>query len=365
MCLSFSKFPAWLNWHGVFVTASQVIEKRNIFPSPYSGKNKENIEVPHYWRLWEESTWGWPLDWFPSQRVSNEKHLFLSWASYQICKIAGCAWAGNAGNVPPRRRIQRKLLVSDPGMHHGTCVTHVPWCMSGSLTHGGGENVPGIPGACASTILHIWQEAHNVIIFSVSAVCGVFLLAFGGALGMVRASRSFHKALLSTVLKLPMSFFDTTPKGRILNRFSKDVDSLDDQVRTLTIILLFQLCAMCATIAAICYTTPWFTALAVILVCLFLSLQVRRWHDDVSKWKHFPRYGPFMRGIHQPPVDSFHKDRWCGALVFSLICVWTKSWTRNRDMSDLRRHRAHYDLIVIALLMSRHNFSQSTDILSS
>ena len=30
----------------------------------------------------------------------------------------------------------RKLLVSDPGKHHGTCVTHVPWCMSGSLTQG-------------------------------------------------------------------------------------------------------------------------------------------------------------------------------------------------------------------------------------
>ena len=71
------------------------------------------------------------------------------WASYQIRKIAGCACAGNAGNVPPRRRFQRKPLVSDPGMHHGTCVTHVPGCMSGSLTCGDGENVFGIPGACA------------------------------------------------------------------------------------------------------------------------------------------------------------------------------------------------------------------------
>ena len=38
----------------------------------------------------------------------------------------------------PRHRCQRKLLVSDPDMHHGTCVTHVPWCMSGSLNRGGG-----------------------------------------------------------------------------------------------------------------------------------------------------------------------------------------------------------------------------------
>ena len=45
--------------------------------------------------------------------------------------------------------------VSDPDMHHGTCVTHVRWCMPGSLTRGflwsgDGDNVPGIPGACAT-----------------------------------------------------------------------------------------------------------------------------------------------------------------------------------------------------------------------
>ena len=50
----------------------------------------------------------------------------------------------------PRHQLQRKPLVSDPGMHHGTCVTHVSWSMSGSLTRGGGENVPGTPGACAT-----------------------------------------------------------------------------------------------------------------------------------------------------------------------------------------------------------------------
>ena len=44
----------------------------------------------------------------------------------------------------------KKPLVSDPGMLHGTCVTHVPWCMSGSLAPRGGENVPSIPGACAT-----------------------------------------------------------------------------------------------------------------------------------------------------------------------------------------------------------------------
>ena len=57
---------------------------------------------------------------------SNGFNLSTPWASYQIHKIAGCACAGNAGNVRN----------SDPDMHHGTCVTHVPWCMPGSLTSG-------------------------------------------------------------------------------------------------------------------------------------------------------------------------------------------------------------------------------------
>ena len=62
-------------------------------------------------------------------------------------------WVAHAPGLPgmfPRHELQSKLLVTDPDMHHGTCVTHVPLCMSGSLTHGGAENVPGIPGACAT-----------------------------------------------------------------------------------------------------------------------------------------------------------------------------------------------------------------------
>ena len=42
-------------------------------------------------------------------------------------------------------------------------------------------------------------------------------------------------------------------------------------------------------------------------------------HDDVIKWKHFPRYSPFVRGIHRSPVNSPHKSQWRGVLMFSYI----------------------------------------------
>ena len=44
-------------------------------------------------------------------------------------------------------------------------------------------------------------------------------------------------------------------------------------------------------------------------------------HDDVIKWKYFPRYWPFVRRIHRYPVNSPHKGQRRGALTFSLICV--------------------------------------------
>ena len=71
-------------------------------------------------------------------------------------------------------------------------------------------------------------------------------------------------------------------------------------------------------------------------------------HDDVSKWNHFPRYWRFVRGIHRSAVNSPHKDKWRGALMFSLICVWVKGWVKNRRAGDLRRYRAHYDVTVMS-----------------
>ena len=70
-------------------------------------------------------------------------------------------------------------------------------------------------------------------------------------------------------------------------------------------------------------------------------------HDDVIKWKHFPRNWPFVRGIHRSPVNSSHKGQWRGALMFSLICVWINDWVNNREAGALRRYRAHYDVIVM------------------
>ena len=60
-------------------------------------------------------------------------------------------------------------------------------------------------------------------------------------------------------------------------------------------------------------------------------------HDDVIKWKHFPRYRPFV-----------HKGQWRGSLMLSLTCAWINDWVNNHKAGDLRRHRCHYDVIVMS-----------------
>ena len=78
-------------------------------------------------------------------------------------------------------------------------------------------------------------------------------------------------------------------------------------------------------------------------------------HDDVIKWKHFPRYWPFVRGIHKSPVNSPHKGQWRGALMFSLICARINGLVNTREAGDLRRHHTHCDVIV----MPRLNWQRS------
>ena len=70
-------------------------------------------------------------------------------------------------------------------------------------------------------------------------------------------------------------------------------------------------------------------------------------HDDVIKWKHFPRYWPFMQGIPRSTANTLHKGQWRVALILSLICAWINSWVNNREAGDFRRYRAHYDVIVM------------------
>ena len=70
-------------------------------------------------------------------------------------------------------------------------------------------------------------------------------------------------------------------------------------------------------------------------------------HDDVIEWENFPRYWPFVWGIHRSPVNSPHKGQWRGALMFSSIRASINGWINNREAGDSIHHCTHYDVTVM------------------
>ena len=76
-------------------------------------------------------------------------------------------------------------------------------------------------------------------------------------------------------------------------------------------------------------------------------------HNDVIKWKQFPRHWLFVRVIRRSPANSPHKGQWRGALMFSLICAWINCWANNGEAGGLRRH----NVLKIFLVGCRHVMS--------
>ena len=112
-------------------------------------------------------------------------------------------------------------------------------------------------------------------------------------------------------------------------------------------------CTLMADIKALVAISPFANVFVIFskscrnMVCVTTARLLQHLpHDDVIKWKHFPRNWPFVRGIHRSMVNSPHKGQWRGALMFSLICVWING-VNNREVGDLRRYLAHYDVIVM------------------
>ena len=79
-------------------------------------------------------------------------------------------------------------------------------------------------------------------------------------------------------------------------------------------------------------------------------------NGDRGWWSETPSR-PLWRHCNGVPVNSPHKGQWRGALMFSLICAWINGWVSNREAGDLRRHRAHYDVIVMFVPPLHSSFS--------
>ena len=95
------------------------------------------------------------------------------------------------------------------------------------------------------------------------------------SLGVQRAARSLYQRLLSNVLRAPMAFFDTTPVGRILNRFSKDTHTIDDILPSNLASYLAAVIRILGTLVVITWSTPVFCVVVVPTAIVYLLVQVK------------------------------------------------------------------------------------------
>ncbi|KAL7841862.1 hypothetical protein SRHO_G00255530 [Serrasalmus rhombeus] len=130
---------------------------------------------------------------------------------------------------------------------------------------------------------------------------GTLLLADGA----ICASRTLHTRLLSNILRAPMLFFDTTPSGRVVNRFAKDMFTVDELIPTALRSVILKMLELLATLVIICLAVPLFTAVVIPLIAIYYfverfylttSRQLRRL-DSVSRSPIYSHFGETVSGL--------------------------------------------------------------------
>ena len=257
----------------------------------------------------------------------------------------------------PRHLLQRKPLVNDPGMHHGTCVTHVPWCMSGSLTRGGGENVPGISGACATRhfrylirCLCLKQQGHSkfTMIGHNLKECHRMKVCIRHCVVVLNN----HDLSQISLQNANLNENDSEPNHQILHT--------GHMCEWYPITLI-----QCASWKNVKSNNIFFLkCICTIFVCLLimmtlecmslLTCSVFDWFCEITYngtpcpwWRHQTETFSVLLAICAGKVNSPHKSQWRVALMFSLICARINGWVNNGEAGDLRRHHAYHGVTVM------------------
>ncbi|XP_061509611.1 multidrug resistance-associated protein 1 isoform X9 [Anopheles gambiae] len=141
--------------------------------------------------------------------------------------------------------------------------------------------------------------------FGAGQVMASFACSLSFALGALAAAREMHVLLLRYVLHWPMELFDTTPLGRVLNRFSKDVDVLDNTLPQVLRSCLMMLFVVVATLVVISISTPIFAAVIVPIGILYYAVQrfyvatsrqLKRL-ESVSRSPIYSHFGETIQGV--------------------------------------------------------------------
>ncbi|XP_052568820.1 ATP-binding cassette sub-family C member 2 isoform X3 [Peromyscus californicus insignis] len=154
------------------------------------------------------------------------------------------------------------------------------------------------------------------------------------------SSKTLHKQLLTNILRAPMSFFDTTPTGRIVNRFAGDISTVDDILPQTLRSWVMCFLGIISTLVMICMPTPIFAVIIIPLGIIYVSVQMfyvatsrqLRRLDSVTRSPIYSHFSETVSGL--PVIRAFeHQQRFLtcseGRIDTNQKCVF--SWiTSNR-----------------------------------
>ncbi|CAG2062175.1 unnamed protein product [Timema podura] len=136
------------------------------------------------------------------------------------------------------------------------------------------------------------------------------------SVGTINAANTLHNTMLANILRLPQSLFDTTPTGRLLTRFSSDVNVLDTHIPMILRMSIPNLYRVAATFIVISCTTPLFISVIVPVGILYYFIQ----RVYVSTSRQVKR----LESISRAPVYSHFGESITGAAVIRAYGVQSR-----------------------------------------
>ncbi|KAG0343972.1 Multidrug resistance-associated protein 1 [Podila humilis] len=171
----------------------------------------------------------------------------------------------------------------------------------------------------------------------------------------IRGAKNLHDRMLARVLRFPISFFDVTPVGRVINRFSSDVSAVDSQLPNELPGLLSFSTTVLGIVVVIAYSTPLFLIAVPPLAIAFFLLQ----HYYIKTSGALKRLYSVSKG---PLYEHFAESLAGVTTLRASRNVETLFEQKNEILSDTVAHRADYFMLTNRWLTVRLQLLTSSSV---
>ena len=213
-------------------------------------------------------------------------------ASPTVGSTAPLVLKKHADKIPAPRQEEQKSLMEAEKLEQGYfSLETVAWYFSRQgwplvVVYIIAFSVWRTASAVADLIVSWWSRRTPILNYTLTSTqyiqwygifigISIFLLLvrqFPLATAFIRAAATAHDEMVQRILRAPTSFFDTTPNGRIVSRFSKDIEELDNQMPEKLNFFLSIVFTLLGAFAVMCYGAPYLSIIVVLFLALFSAM---------------------------------------------------------------------------------------------